>query len=1158
MVEFGNRPCFCSNGEVIKRGNGMQGFCKDALTKGVAALAGCLIFALCGASPTLAAEPPPYHSSFGPDGTEATGFERAGPIAVDQQDHFVYVLDHTAGSLFKFDTEGHAVSFGGAAPYISGNAITGLSPFFCNGCSQVAVDPVSHDIYVTTEGSLLAFHSDGEPSEFTAGPGAGNNAIPYGPGTELLGVAVDANGNIYASDYNSGVDIYGHSGELITEFSVTSAGNIAVDGNGNVYVNRWADTVLRFSPSESSVTSATIYTADPEPLDPRVSWTVAVDPATNDVYVAELSESQPQIAWYNEDGVLLATFAGVGEEGEVESSEGVAIFSQEEAVFVSNLPSSGLSQVEIFWDPVLPGPPRVEGVAALDITADSATLRARINPSRAETTYYFEYCSASACASVPAGGASVGDGHKFVVVSQNLTGLQANTTYHYRVFAENEHGDNLAAEGDHVFTTQPSGVGFELSDSRAWELVTPIDKQGAVPDGAQVAHVQAAANGEGITYPTLGPVEEFPDGSRAFEASSVLSRRMADGWRSKDLTPPNERVVAIPLGAGGEYKLFSSDLSSALLDPRTDTPHSSEASEKTPYLRENTEPGVYTPLVHAGNVPAGTKFGSRVDFAGGSADLSHIVLSSEAPLVAGAPPAPARSLYLWVGGDLHPLSVLPAAEGGEMVATDLLGSGHMSLRHAVSDDGSRVFWSTGEAGKTTANDITGLYLRDSVNEVTIRIDAQSGVNGANEPRPTFQGASADGTVVFFSDPQQLTENASPSGSDLYRCEIPAGSPITGCSSLVDITAPMAGSGESSEVLGVASGVADDGSAIYFVVRGVLDDEANGAGATAASGAPNLYLWQEGQGVRFIATLAEEDQNAWGGEQEAASELSAATSPGGRYLSFMSQRSLTGEDNLDAASGEPVERVFRYDAAADRLDCISCDPTGAAPSGELVGELAQVDPRFQWRGREVAAMLPEPPISDIGLSRVFYSPRAVLDNGRVFFNAVDSLVAADGNSQWDIYQYEPEGAGDCTNSSGAAASSRIASGCVSLISSGTGEVDAAFLDASKSGDDVFFLTAAQLNVPDQDATFDVYDARVNGVPALLPSRTECVGEACQPLVTSPSPVAPGSASLKGPGNVKHCPKGKRKVRRKGKAVCVRRHHKHKRHHKRAGQDRRASR
>ena len=142
--------------------------------------------------------------------------------------------------------------------------------------------------------------------------------------------------------------------------------------------------------------------------------------------------------------------------------------------------------------------------------------------------------------------------------------------------------------------------------------------------------------------------------------------------------------------------------------------------------------------------------------------------------------------------------------------------------------------------------------------------------------------------------------------------------------------------ESAAVLGVAQ-ISEDGSYVYFVAKGDL------AGA-ARSGAPNLYVSHEGGAPVFIATLAEGslDQDDWAG---GPMESTAAVSPDGTRLAFLSHRSLTGYDNVMSEGGncgtnlfnglgEPpaCDEVFQYDAVTGQLACASCDPTGARPAG----------------------------------------------------------------------------------------------------------------------------------------------------------------------------------------------------------------------------------
>jgi hypothetical protein len=1130
-----------------------------------------LVFLGAQASAAEPPEPPVYVSSFGPDGTESSDFTRINSLAVDQQTGYVYVLDAEAGVLYKFEADGQPLDWGGTSSYISANEISGLEPYAFFKGSQIAVDSATHIVYVTEKHSVRAFHEDGEPAEFTAGPGANTKEIPGF--TELSGVAVDVNGAIYASDRAGGVSVFAPTGELLTTLNTgTVPTSLAVNSSGAVYVLplEGFESIKKAVPDQFPVTSATAYSVSSvSDFSTGSPIGINIDPVTNNVYIVKNFSGTARVREYDESGNFITSFGEVsdtvGEFGPL--TQGIAVVGGgKEFQFYLGNSGGDTSKVETFGQPVhLPMPPTVESTSAVNVTADSAKLRAKVNPNTLDTTYHFEYgpedCSTTTCATVTPASSGIGSGHKGVFVFSQLVGLQAGTTYHYRVVAENALG---TTEGpDRTFTTQVSALGFQLSDSRAWEMVSPPDKHGGELLGSSLGQIQAAADGNGLAYLSFVSVEADPDGTR--DASSILARRSPAGWRSKDITPPTGKVTPVQNGGQSEYKLFSNDLSKALLDARGHTPLSPQASERTPYLRQNSEPAEYTPLVTGkegfANVPPGTEFGGEaiypVRVLGANIDFSHVVLISEVPLAAGAPEI---GLYEWMEGQLRPLSVLPASEGGAMTTASVIGSDEGSVEHAISDEGSRVFWGT---GGSSAESLNALYLRDTGSEETVRLDlVQQGASGSGKIQPNFQGASADGTVVFFKDSQQLTDDASPEGSDLYRCEIPAGASATGCATLTDVSVPLGGPGESGEVQGLAAGVSDDGSRIYFVAEGVLDTAPNDSDETATAGEPNLYLWQQGEGARFIATLSDRDSNDWGGESAAAGKLSAAHSPSGRYLSFMSERSLTGYDNHDAASGELDQEAFRYDAEADVLACVSCNPSGASPAGVLKpDEESPVDPHNQWRKRWVAATLPQATVQSLtGAS--LYRPRAVLDNGRVFFNAADALVPADSNGQWDVYQYESTGVGSCTASTGGAAASRLGDGCVSMISSGTAGQEAAFLDAGASGDDVFFLSTARLSVLEEDTVYDIYDARVNGVPERLTPRTECLGEACQPVPVAPNDPTPASASFKGAGNeaATRCPKGKkRRLKNNGTSRCVAlKHKKHPHKAKRAASNRRASR
>jgi DNA-binding beta-propeller fold protein YncE len=1158
----------------------------------VASLLLCALLALT-ASVALAA-PADYLGSFGPDGSEATGFGDPTSLGVDQSSGAVYVGDSESQILYKFDSDGNPLDWGGSALYISGSKIVGLSFRSILNENQIAVDPATHVVYVTSGDKVRAFEANGEPHEFTSGPGAGTSEIPGA--TRLNGIAVDEEGNIYASDSGdtSGdvnftskrIRVYSRSGVLLLEFRprqvlgklAIEPKNLAVAPDDTLYVTTPAR-VYRFVPSENPVSSSTTYSQG-VPLDEELSVSDAVDPATSYVYISQFDPlGSLRVAVYDDSGAFIGTLGAEGQPGELTGTpRGLAVYGAGKRAYVEAKGEPGvLAQVSVF-EPYafLVAAPTISATSVIDLDRHTATLRAQINPNTLETTYHFEYgledCAASACTSTAEG--TIAPGHEDVGVSEEIAGLQPGTTYHYRVLATN--AEDTSEGPDKTFTTPLSGQGFGLADDRAWEMVSPPNKFGARLFQSDQGVMQAAADGNGVAYESVTSIEADPEGNRAIDTSTVLARRGADGWRSKDVTPPHGEVRQIRFG--GDYKTFSTNLERALLEQPDDTLLSPEASEETPYLRENTEPATYRPLVTGkdgfANVPEGTVFGggngsssSPVLIAAADPSLTHPVIQSQkAPLVPGAA---LRSLYQWNEGQLQPVSELPASEGGAVVF-GTAGAGADSIRNAVSEDGSRVFWGSGEYASGIGSKMSGLYVRATANQETWRLDvARPDASGKGEIHPAFEGASADGTVVFFSTQQQLTAGASAPKEgtrDLYRCEVGEieGGGL-GCTSLIDLSAPLEGSGERGELTGTVSGFSEDASRVYFVARGVLDATPNEFGVSAVAGAHNLYLWEEGQGRRFIATLSNRDNADWGSRDEGsrqevdrgaqAARLSAASSPDGRYLAFMSERGITGYDNRDAKSEEPVEEAFRYDAAEDRLECVSCKPSGASPEGKDTGsERLRADTEGNWTKRWVAAILPAAQQSEPSVGLTFHQPRIALDNGRVFFNAIDPLVSADANGEWDVYQWEPTGVGDCTSSSSGAAIARSGGGCVSLLSSGTAEEEASFLDASETGDDVFFLTPARLSVTDEDSELDVYDTRVDGVPATLPVINECLGEACQPAPNPPNDPTPASAAFHGSGNVpsERCPASKRRVIRAGSARCMAKKHSHKRSHKKAKQ------
>ena len=99
-------------------------------------------------------------------------------------------------------------------------------------------------------------------------------------------------------------------------------------------------------------------------------------------------------------------------------------------------------------------PPKAITDAATAVGSTEATLNGTVDPESSATSYWFEYGETESYGiKIPLTPASAGSGTASVAVSQTPTGLKKNTTYHFRVVAENAVG--LTKGADKAFTTTP-------------------------------------------------------------------------------------------------------------------------------------------------------------------------------------------------------------------------------------------------------------------------------------------------------------------------------------------------------------------------------------------------------------------------------------------------------------------------------------------------------------------------------------------------------------------------------------------------------------------------------------------------------------------------------------------------------------------------------
>ena len=777
----------------------------------------------------------------------------------------------------------------------------------------------------------------------------------------------------------------------------------------------------------------------------------------------------------------------------------------------SEVPSSGVGKGEpgqrslgyVFAGPVVfeESPPSVKAQSVAKVTQTSAQLRATANPSGFETSYRFQYLTQAeyeeagegfeGAEEAPFGGAVLGGGKGNLTATASIAALEPDTSYRYRVVLQS---NCATGEPERVCEVDGEARSFRtfpleapgLPDERAWELVSPAQKDGGqvLPADPRISSCANVKCKPGATYQHF-PMQSSPYGDAvayegtpfgvqgALAENQYVSRRTDSGWLTANPTP-------LLRGASESgYRFLSTELERAVIgQPSPALSPEAPAGYENLYSQPIANPLLLEPLVKQAPVhrpPSGVGAWA-LRFAGASADGSRIFFSANDALTGETPVAPPAqdegagkfNLYEWSAGELALVNVKPG--NTEALAGARFGGG--PLGNAVSADGSTVFWSD-EAGQA--------YARIGSTETKKLQDPGR-----------FLTSSEDGSLALLRD------------GCLYALT---------SEECTDLTQ---GNGGFEGIVGQA----DDLSHVYFVDTAVLTgEEENSEGAKAQPGAKNLYAWVEGT-TRFVATLLPGDnETAYVGDWEfSPSERTAEASPGGRYVAFLSQAQLTGYDNegpCQEISGtgkflqSPCREVFIYDSQTAALRCVSCNPSGTKPLGW--GTLRRI---------MVGPSTPAP-------------PHYLTDAGRLFFDSQDSLVPADTNEGVeDVYGWEPQGVGSCEREEG----------CVSLLSGGRENFDSNFLTADDSGDNVFFTTRESLVASDTDEQIDLYDARVGGgfdSEAELPSQP-CQGEGCQPPPAQGAEAPPSSVSYHGAGNLKptaaRCAKGK--VKRKGR--CVKRH------------------
>src|SRR5579871_2448300 len=389
-----------------------------------------------------------------------------------------------------------------------------------------------------------------------------------------------------------------------------------------------------------------------------------------------------------------------------------------------------------------------------------------------------------------------------------------------------------------------------LPDCRAYELATPPYKEGGLPNVFSLSE-----DGSHMVINTFGAfnsVEGDPIGGSVEGGAYLLSRGPA-GWSASAIQPPESTyqrsAVPLDVSATGTSSLWAlatlhQPANFTELYLRTEDAHITKIGPATVGERENGNTGKEDAYAYAG----------------ASDDLSHVVFEIAAVDGGSFRWLPDESLYEYVGtGNTAPEPVGVLGERGSTTLVSDCGarlgssidnprSPAGSMYNAVSASGARVFFTAlgedDEACGRPEPPVDELFAREEAPDGTQRTVpiSEPSVGYCSEAPATpcadahFEGASRDGSKVFFTSTQKLFPDASEGSKNLYEYDFarPDGERLL----LLSPGSPT------PEVQGVAR-ISEDGSHVYFVARGVLTSSQNEFSEPPAEGQDNLYVYHEG-------------------------------------------------------------------------------------------------------------------------------------------------------------------------------------------------------------------------------------------------------------------------------------------------------------------------
>lgn len=508
---------------------------------------------------------------FAADGTFLSNFDGSGTpdgsmlpsaIAIDESSvtPSIYVADANRPVVNKFTLDGTYISQIQVSPDPQAQ-VFGL-----------AIDPTNGDVYVSSfaAGGVVVYDSAGVLQSIITGEGTQGQLGVSGA------VAVNGAGNVYIADSaftgSAVVKLFSTDGSYVsTVYPDAAGGSIAVDPvSGDLFVLDSALGSPRVIQFDSAGVRQFVFGTNQIGFPAGSSWPtvpgLGVDHASGRVYVAD--QSADQIVYF--DAVTLPdvitsspsneTPIGATISGSIdplgidtiyrfdygltqdyglttpESSAGSGTGPVPVDAALSDLQPNQLYHYRLIGtnefgsnqgeDQTLTTtavPPSVDGQTpfASNVRAINARLNGTVNPNNLPTTYHFEYGMTEEALDSSTPPQNAGSGFGDVSASQLISDLAPDTTYFFRIVADNG-TDGPATGATGAFTTSPATATATV------QPVTDITTTSARLHGTVDSHAPAGTarfsiEGVDSAYSSVTPETDLESGAGAQPISALIS-----------------------------------------------------------------------------------------------------------------------------------------------------------------------------------------------------------------------------------------------------------------------------------------------------------------------------------------------------------------------------------------------------------------------------------------------------------------------------------------------------------------------------------------------------------------------------------------------------------------------------------------------------------